>query len=353
MPDLYFDTTKARRQSHHSGLNRVSARLLDHLPHLATFNVRPVHWSTLKRSYVDSGSGQSIGEGRLGDAFFTPEVFALRERPFARRWLARFRGRSGVMFHDAIPFFHPEITWPRSVRRFPHWFRDLSCYDSVVFVSGHSREEAAAVAEELGEPVPDGPVLPLGADYATTAPNRNPDPEPVLLNVGILEPRKGQDCLMTACDQLWMQGLTFKLVFLGRVNPHYGRPLLDRIQLLKAAGRDIVHENEVGDDRLAHWHQRASLTVLPSRAEGFGLPVLESLWTGCPVVASDQPSLDTIPGRGGVRLLDDVSEEALEATLHQLLEQPEERESLRAGIRKDQLPLWRDAAAQLSRELIS
>jgi glycosyltransferase involved in cell wall biosynthesis len=351
MPVLYFDTTKARRQSHHSGLNRVSARLLEKLAQVGAFTVVPVHWSTLRRSYVESDSGRAVGEGRTEDAFFTPEVFALRERPFARRWLARFRGRSGVMFHDAIPFFHPEITWPRSVRRFPHWFRDLGCYDTVHFVSGHSREEAGAAAEELGEAAPHGPVLSLGADYAKVPLPRQASEKPVLLNVGILEPRKGQDCLMTVCDQLWMQGFDFKLVFLGRVNPHYGRPLVDRIRLLQQAGRDLVHEDPVDDDRLAWWHQRASLTVLPSRAEGFGLPVLEALWAGCPVVASDQPSVDTLVDRGGIRLLEEVSEEALEATLHPLLENTDQLEALGAGVRSQQLPTWMATAAQLARRL--
>jgi glycosyltransferase involved in cell wall biosynthesis len=352
MPTLFYDTTKSRKQGHISGLKRVSAKLRESLELQDAISLREVHWSLLKRSYVDASTGKSVGTGKPGDVFFTPEVFALRERPFCRGWLNRFAGKKATLFYDAIPYFHPEITWPHSVRRFPRWFGDLQAYDHVFFISSHAREEARTVYQETGFPAVDGDILPLGCDYGQRGDEAAGSPSmPVLLNVGILEPRKGQDCLLSVCDRLWMQGLEFKLVFLGRVNPHYGRPLLDRIDLLQQSGRDVIHEDQVDDERLAGWHAKASLAVLPSRAEGFGLPVLEALWAGCPVLCSDQPSLDMIPEHKGIEVLDEVSEEALEKALGALLETPADLASLRKSIDADALPRWESTAGQLAQAL--
>lgn len=351
MRTLYFDITKARRQGHFSGLNRVSARLREAIASCGGISLVSVRWSVLRRGYVEVDSGRPVGTGGTGDAFFTPEVFALRERPFCRGWMERFKGRTGTLFYDAIPYFHPEITWPHSVRRFPRWYADLQAYDVVSFISSHSCEEARVVHEETGMPLAAGPVLPMGCDYRDNRPERIPAQDLTLVNIGIIEPRKGQDCLLKACESLWMDGFTFKLVFLGRVNPHYGKPLVERMRLLQQAGRPVIHEEQVDDDRLAHWHQRASLAVLPSRAEGFGLPVLEALWAGCPVLASSQPSLDTVPGQRGIRTLPEVDAGPLEEALRELLGDPDSLASLEEAIPADTLPTWKDAARQLLQQL--
>jgi glycosyltransferase involved in cell wall biosynthesis len=355
MPVLYFDTTKARRQGHHSGLNRVSSRLLESFRRLESVECRPVYWSTVRGGYRDAETGSPVPLTYGSCAFFTPEVFALRERTLSRRWMKRFTGTSACMFYDAIPWKRPETTWPRSVRRFPHWFRDLAAYRKAVFISGAAREDAREVARETGMPVPEGPVLVLGADYRDREPDRsrNPAGKPVLLNVGILEPRKGQAILLEAAERLWAEGSDFQVVFLGRVNPHFGASIERRIHELQAQGRDIVHEPGAGDDRLAHWHRRAALTVLPSRAEGFGLPVLESLWAGCPVLCSEQPSLEVLSDRSGIEVLDQVDAESLAGSLRGFLKDRERLANLSEGIVPERLPRWDGAARQLSGWLFS
>jgi len=236
------------------------------------------------------------------------------------------------------------------VRRFPHWFRDLGTYRKVVFISEAAREDAREVARQTGMPVPEGPVLVLGSDYRDREPDRsrNPVGKPVLLNVGILEPRKGQVVLLEAAERLWREGLDFQVVFLGRVNPHFGEPVRRRIQELQAGGREIVHEPGAGDERLAYWHQRAALTVLPSRAEGFGLPVLESLWAGCPVLCSEQPSLEALPDRPGVEVTGEADGESLASSLRVLLTDRQRLGNLSAGIVPERLPRWDGAVRQLS-----
>ena len=354
MPILYFDITKFRRQNRHrSGLNRVSVSLQKALAGQNEAEVRTVYWSTLRRSYMEAETNRRVGRGQEADAFFSPETFALKERPFCRGWLKRFHGRSGVLFHDAIPFFHPETTWPRSVRRFPYWFRDLSAYDRVLFVSKEARDHAHNVSQATSWTTVDGPVLPLGADYGD-----NPLPRlkltgasPVLLNIGIIEPRKGQARLLEAAEILWKKGIAFQLVFLGRVNPHFGQKIAHRIQELKQMGRPVVHETDADDRRLAYWHQRAALVVLPTRAEGYGLPAVESLWAGCPVLATNHPSLYALGEPSGVRILETATTEDIIESLDSLLADVKVLNSVEKEIRPAELPKWSDSARNLLQEL--
>ncbi len=354
MPVLYFDITKTSRQGHQSGLNRVSASLLGELGGMEGLNCRPVRWSTRRRWYLEIETGRPVGNGEAGDAFFTPEVFALRERPFSRSWLKRFRGRRAVVFYDAIPFFHPETTWPRSVRRFPRWFADLEAYDRVLFISREARESAGEVSRRTGWKEPEGPVLPLGADYRPVPPERSEGggDDPVLLSVGILEPRKGQQLLLDVCEGLWSRGVAFKLVLLGRVNPHFGKALHREVTRLQALGRDLVHEAGAGDDRLAYWHGQATLVVQPSRAEGFGLPVLEALWAGCPVACTRQPCLEACgEGMPGLRVIDPPGAAPLREVIEAVLREKGSGGERPGNAVRERLPTWREAAEVLADDL--
>ncbi|HKJ89804.1 MAG TPA: glycosyltransferase [Oceanipulchritudo sp.] len=351
MPVLYFDTTKASRQGHKSGLNRVSASLLGELGSMEGLSCRPVRWSTRRRGYVEVATRRPVGKGETGDAFFTPEVFALRERPFSRTWLKRFRGRRAVVFYDAIPFYHPETTWPRSVRRFPRWFADLEAYDRVLFISGAARDSAREVSRRTGLKEPEGPVLRLGADYRRIPPERREGGggDPVLLSVGILEPRKGQQLLLDVCEGLWSRGQAFKLVLLGRINPHFGKALHGEVKRLQALGRDLVHEAGAGDDRLAYWHGQATLVVQPSRAEGFGLPVLEALWAGCPVACTRQPCLEAFgEPMEGLQVIDPLGAAPLREVIEGVVREKGRGRKRPEGAVREQLPTWRASAEALA-----
>lgn len=344
---LYFDVTRHSRQSHHSGLKRVSNRLQHALMEVGGHDVIPVKWSVFRRRYVCSGSGVAVNRSRPQDIFFTAEVFSLRERPFMRRWLSRFRGQTGRIFYDAIPFLHPDTTWPRSVRRFPAMLADLQAFNKVFYISAQARKDALSAGDKLGLPVPEGSILTLGSDYAAAACGHCAQPLTTFLQVGILEPRKGQDILLDACEELWRAGHVFKLVLLGRVNPHFGQPIVSRIRQLRSQGMDILHLPDADDSELAEWHRRAGLLVSPSLAEGFGLPVLEALWAGCPALASRQPACELLRDGAGCRIVDPVDSRILRRHLGHYLEHPEELDELRQQIDRATLPLWRETADQL------
>ena len=193
-----------------------------------------------------------------------------------------------VVVHDAVPWTHPETLTPRGVA----WHRAQ--------VARAGRDAALvvvptrAVADELGRHVAlRTPVLVVGegvsADLAVPADadaraQRLALPERYLLTVATLEPRKGLDVLLAALALPSAPDLPLLCVGQGgwggvQVDPGRARRM----------GR-------VSDPDLAVLLDRATAVVVPSRAEGFGLPLLEAMAAGTPAITSDAPALVEVGG---------------------------------------------------------
>jgi glycosyltransferase involved in cell wall biosynthesis len=283
---IFFDVTKAGSSGHRSGLMRVSAQLADGLGAAAT----EVRWPAWNRAM------------QAGDWFFTGELFSEEERPGFSDFIASRPGRLAAIFHDAIPLKHPAITWPQSVARHPGYLKLLARFDRIWAVSEASRADLLGFWRWQGiERAPRVDVIALGADF-NSAPRvtaRKLPAKAALLCVGILEPRKNQAFLLDVCTDLWRAGLNFDVHVVGRVNPHYGRPLVARLRSLAKEFPGLHFHAAASDARVAQLYAGARATVFPTLAEGCGLPLLESLWMGVPCVCSDLPVLRENADGGG------------------------------------------------------
>jgi glycosyltransferase involved in cell wall biosynthesis len=227
------------------------------------------------------------------------ELFHVADHTYAQLVHALPAGRSGVYCHDLDAFrclLEPAMA-PR-----PRWFRALARRilaglqeAAVVF---HS---TAAVGEQIGRAglVPqDRLVL---APYGT-APEFGPDPQsdpvrlpwldgldghPWLLHVGSCIQRKRIDVLL---DVVAAVRETVADVRLVKVGGEWSSGHRDQIARLGLTGA-IVHLHDLSRAELAETYRRATLVLITSEAEGFGLPVIEALACGTPVVASDIPAL--------------------------------------------------------------
>jgi glycosyltransferase involved in cell wall biosynthesis len=178
---------------------------------------------------------------------------------------------------------------------------------------------------------------------ALTAKSRMPS----LLCVGILEPRKNQAFLLDVCEELWAEGLRFGLDLVGRVNPIFGRELAARLRRLGRKWPELRYHGPVGDAQLARLYAAASASVLPTLAEGCGLPLLESLWMGVPSVCSDLPALLENAAGGGCLAVACGDRAAWKAALRSVLTDDPLRTRLRGEACSRPLPTWADTAREL------
>lgn len=301
---ILVDITNASRSRHFSGLQRVSACIRADLARRGGAGMREVIWSG--GAWTDA-DGAPVHAG-AHDWLLTPEVFGADERPGFADWLANPGCRTAAIYYDAIPLKLPSITWPRSVGRHPGYMKQLARFDSVLAISEASRRELLGYWEWARVPSrAKVSVIPLGADGSgasrTTAPP-SIESSPAVVMVGIVEPRKNQWLMIDVCSQLWESGLAFDLHLVGRVNPHFGKPIATHAAEVARRHSGLHFHGQLEDARVRELHARARAAVFPSIAEGNGLPVLEALWQGVPCVCSRIPALEENAKGGGCVLVD-------------------------------------------------
>jgi len=113
----------------------------------------------------------------------------------------------------------------------------------------------------------------------------------------------------------------------------------------------VVHAGCLSDAELKALYQQALGLVFPSLYEGFGLPPLEAMACGCPVVAAHAGALPEVCGEAAL-YVDPTSTTSIEAALLRLATEPAERERLRAaGLARAATFTWRRSAGQLLSEV--
>jgi glycosyltransferase involved in cell wall biosynthesis len=163
-------------------------------------------------------------------------------------------------------------------------------------------------------------------------------PDRFILYVGTIEPRKNLPRLIGAYRRLREEGVRHGLVIAG------GRGWLCD-DVFEAAGRDglgehIVFTGHVSEDDLLALYQSADVFAYPSLYEGFGLPVLEAMACGVPVVCSDRSSLPEAAGDAAL-LVDPTDESAIAAALARALDDDDlRREMVARGLRRAREFTW-------------
>jgi glycosyltransferase involved in cell wall biosynthesis len=347
---IYYDVTKMGGARHKSGLTRVSSRLLAELHD----NVTPVVWK--RGGWIDAASKAPVAL-RAEDWIVTVELFSEAERPGFREFIAGRRCRLGAVYADAIPLKFPHITWPHSVQRHPDYLKLLAGFDRVWAVSNYVRDELTQFWSWQGvEPRASVGRIELGADFdgsgrAMELPTFNGRPS--LLCVGIIEPRKNQTFLVEVAKALWLEGLDFDLHIVGRVNPHFGEPIVRRIKAVaKREPRLHLHVSAT-DRKLRELYAGARGVVFPTVAEGCGLPVIEALWRGVPCVCSDLAVLRELTAPGGClhARVNDLADWVM--NLRELLRDSSGSRALAEQALKRPLPTWAASAGALLAELRS
>ena len=230
-------------------------------------------------------------------------------RPTAERFLGRFdvlhfsdwlvppqrAGIRSTMVHDLVPLHYPE--WVTERTRSMHGYkyaRTAEC--DLVFVN--SAYTGRDVEDTLGIPGERIRVAPPGVPAGhSTEGDRADLGRPYVLSLATLEPRKNLGTLLEAWRPLRGE---LALAVAGAAG--WGdQPLLDDPSILKLGF--------VGEGEVPRLMRGAAVYVYPSRFEGFGMPIVEAMACGVPVVASSHPSMDEACGNAAVRVDPDDADE--------------------------------------------
>ena len=341
---IFLDHSRTRQADHRSGLTRVTSRLLAELGSA----VQPV---AVFQPGTGGPAAAAAGFRPVGtDWLVTAELFSEAECPGLWDLIRGRRCRLSAIFHDAIPLKLPHVTWPQSVGRHPEYMKMLAEFDRVFAVSEASRRDLVEFWRWQGvEPRAQVETIALGADFAglpriVTAGETG---QASLLSIGILEPRKNQMFLLDVCESLWRDRLVFDLHLVGRVNPHFGKPVLAKIKTLRKKWGGLHYHEAASDDEMVALYRDTRASVFPTLAEGCGLPLLESLWLGIPCVCSDLPVLRENADAGGCVAVAPNDFEGWRNALRRVLtEAAHHRELVKAAVARP-LPSWADTAKSL------
>ena len=285
--------------------------------------------------------GERVGNGDLTaelaetGGLIVPEIFSA-EVGAALPWLlAEVEGPSVAIFHDAIALRLPELAAPKTVARFPAYLRELAQFDGIAAVSEASRAELLGYWEWAGIwDTPPVTAIPLGVERMPAPVLASPKPGEGrlhLLCVGSIEGRKNHLALLQACESLWQRGLQFDLHLIGLAQRQTGAEALALIEKLQAAGRPLRYDGVVGDEAREAAYAAADFTVYPSLAEGFGLPVAESLVRGKPCICSADGALGETAAGGGCLTVAEPTAAMLAEACAGLIEDPRKLAELTAA----------------------
>jgi len=218
-------------------------------------------------------------------------------------------GRVVPLIHDVLPITHPSFCSPVFSASFERCLRSLTHHSDAFLcnsqVTADAFVEVATSKRWRPGRFPPVSVVPLGTDFIPGPANdqaaSSSDCEPsamqsfrdttqrFCLMVGSIEfPRKNHTLVLDAMEEYWAAGGRGGLLVIGR--PGYqAAPVLDRIRVLQAAGNPLRLVNDATDADVQWAYAHATCLVFPSIAEGFGLPIMEALGRGLPVLASDIP----------------------------------------------------------------
>ena len=276
--------------------------------------------------------GRAVARGRL-DAIYFPASYS-----FFPVWNA---GRVVVTMHDTLALAHPEWVFPEGRGRLAWRIKEHAAArwaDRIVTVSEAARRDLAdwfLLPEWRITVVTEGPDAafgPVGDPTVDRATLRRFEVDPdvrFLLYVGGLSPHKNLARLIAAFDQAVGANQAVQLIIVGDFTDNFTTEIPALRAQVARLGREssIRFTGFVPDADLASFYRLAYALVQPSLMEGFGLPTVEAMVSGTPVLSSTAGSLPEVVGPAGV-FFDPIDVAAMASVLARFLDDPDLRDRL-------------------------
>jgi glycosyltransferase involved in cell wall biosynthesis len=381
---IYLEVTTSCKTVRNTGIQRITRRLFQELR--ARVPLTPISWNILGRRFQRLTAGELAtleapfhdgprvsarpelrGENPLSEAyrlffrhglsldkalgpedvFLMPDIYRDARTRIFPDLIAKIRGRSLAIFHDAAELQLPSL-YSRAGPGFRNYIESLSAFDLVVCVSHSSHEHLQQLWTQFGATATKTAVEPWPIEFApaerncVTRTSRN-----LIVCVGSLEPRKNHLALLREAEALWRRGIQFNLQLIGRGDDIFRGRVTRQIRRLQKNGYPIQWLRHVPEGILHRAYRECRFTVYPSLAEGFGLPILESLWHGKPCVCGGNGALGEAALGGGCLIVDQTSHGAIAAGIEKLLNDQETYQRLCREARARTFRSWSDYTDRL------
>lgn len=220
------------------------------------------------------------------------------DAPGLAEWLAARHWRPVYLVHDLIPISHPAFCRTGEARKHRRRMRlVLDSAAGVIANSGATRDALAEFAAAEGRSMPCSEVAWLGAGPQVAPTVVDSPARPYFVTLGTIEGRKNHLLLLHLWERLVTElgSSAPELVLIGQRGWEADAvfALLDGSATLKGRVREL---GRCDDATMLAWLDGARALLMPSFIEGFGIPVIEALQRGTPVIASDLPVFREIAG---------------------------------------------------------
>lgn len=249
-------------------------------------------------------------EIRAGDALLMLDSFWSKWG--ALEAAAKFKKHGGLVvtvIYDLIPITHKNYFEVSLVHNFTEAIhKALELSEGVVAISDAVLDDVKLLTLDKNKGLNSNKAFDffhLGANYVDNSKfnrdNHNEWPnglwakDSVFLMVGTVEPRKGHEFVLDAFEQRWRDGKPGKLLILGKIGWKTDL-LIQRIVASPYYGTKLFLFTNASDSELNEAYSKSFACIMASYTEGFGLPVIEALQRGIPVVASDIPVFREVAG---------------------------------------------------------
>lgn len=340
------------------------ARLPEQSQHNFTFYIdakieKPTITSLFPKAQLQEVKSLALGRKRYFRSFL-PTFLAPRPDPNDIDVFLQFDGALGipkrvptvVIFYDLIPLLFRDIEKASSgdvsfVRHFKnnlasylYWKKYLRFLGSfqkakhLLSISENSKKDLLRFFPDISSN--DITVVPLGVDRAFFAKPRKPSrkvrelaSKPYLLYVGGIDTRKNVTQLIKTFYALKPHYPDLRLVVVGKefaLESQLGdRGWFTELRKNEDYAKDVHSPGFVTENDLLYLYREAECFLFPSLYEGFGLPILEAMATGCPVVAYDLSSIPEVSGKACTLV---SQEEEFTAAVNAILSDRDLREKL-------------------------
>jgi glycosyltransferase involved in cell wall biosynthesis len=359
---IYIDLTDFLHNPTKTGIQRISGEICKYAPAdaLTPIRIKDDHYVKLRGELIGSIGRFFSGSDHAGseelmklaeplgrppmtissdDIVIIPEIFDQQRASFMERMPEEQFKRCRFIIFDLLPYTHPQYflyEYPIIIAPYLRTARRAYCCG---FISDYTRDTYYGRLRRTA--TRGGQVLSLGADAL------GPRNEGASLNrrhsfivLGTVEPRKNHALILEAFEPLLRQIPGLELSFIGRmgwVESNFAK----KVEALNSDPKSGFHfYSTPGDEQIRIQIEQARATIYVSAAEGYGLPPVESLWLGTPVIASALvPSLTRL-GSSGIHYVEPLNVVNLRRAVLAFLDDDYANQKIKEATSMN-LPTWR------------